>query len=153
MSKESNSGLYKIELNDMGDYIEISTADTGLFDGFVETYRQIAGAAKDLPRRYKEIEKVHVIPGHENKTVEKIRANVRFYEESAEKIDLVFGQGTLKKYFSEHYEKIPDFMPGTEYFIDFFEQMAPVLEKLFGRKVDKRDKADILSMSRYKLFS
>lgn len=149
MSEESKSGLYKIELNDMGDYIEISTADTGLFDRFVETYRQIVNAAKDLPRRYREIEKVRVIPGHENKTVEKIRANVRFYEESAEKIDLVFGQGTLKKYFREHYEKIPDFMPKTEYFIDFFEQMSPVLEKLFGRKVDERDKKAVKSMSQY----
>lgn len=149
MSKESKSGLYKIELNNMGDYIEISTADTGLFDRFVETYRQIVNAAKDLPRRYREIEKVRVIPGHENKTVEKIRANVRFYEESAEKIDLVFGQGTLKKYFREHYEKIPDFMPGTEYFIDFFEQMAPVLEKLFGRKVDERDRKAVKSMTQY----
>lgn len=149
MSKESNSRLYKIELNDMGDYIEISTADTGLFDRFVETYRQIVNAAKDLPRKYREIEKVRVIPGHENKTVEKIRANVRFYEESAEKIDLVFGQGTLKKYFREHYEKIPDFMPRTEYFIDFFEQMAPALEKLFVRKVDERDKKAVKSMSQY----
>lgn len=149
MSKESKSGLYKIELNDMGDYIEISIADTGLFDSFVETYRQIVSAAKELPRRYREIEKVRVIPGHENKTVEKIRANVRFYEESAEKIDLVFGQGTLKKYFREHYEKIPDFMPGTEYFIDFFEQMAPVLEKLFGRKVDERDRKAVKSMTQY----
>lgn len=149
MSKESNSGLYKIELNDMGDYIEISTADTGIFDRFAETYRQIVSAAKELPRRYREIEKVRVIPGHENKTVEKIVANVRFYEESAEKIDLVFGQGTLKKYFREHYEKIPDFMPGTEYFIDFFEQMAPVLEKLFGRKVDQRDKKAVKAMSQY----
>lgn len=149
MSKESNSGLYKIELNDMGDYIEISTADTGLFDRFAETYRHIVSAAKELPRRYREIEKVRVIPGHENKTVEKIRANVRFYEESAEKIDLVFGQGTLKKYFREHYEKILDFMPRTEYFIDFFEQMVPVLEKLFGRKVDERDKKAVKSMTQY----
>lgn len=149
MSKESNSGLYKIELNDMGDYIEISTADTVIFDRFVETYRQIVNAAKELPRRYREIEKVRVIPGHENKTVEKIRANVRFFEESAEKIDLVFGQGTLKKYFREHYEKIPDFMPGTECLIDFFEEMAPVLENLFGRKVDERDKKAVKSMTQY----
>lgn len=149
MSEDSKSGLYKIELNDMGDYIEISTADTVIFDRFVETYRQIVSAAKELPRRYREIEKVRVIPGHENKTVEKIRANVRFYEESAERIDLVFGHGTLKKYFREHYEKIPDFMPGTEYFIDFYEQMAPVLENLFGRKVDERDRKAVKSMSQY----
>lgn len=149
MSEESNSGLYKIELNNMGDYIEISTADTGIFDRFVETYRQIVSAVKELPRRYREIEKVRAIPGHENKTVEKIRVNVRFYEESAERIDLVFGQGTLKKYFREHYEKIPDFMPGTECLIDFFEEMASVLENLFGRKVDERDRKAVKSMTQY----
>lgn len=149
MSKESNAELYKIQLNNMGDYIEISTANTGLFDRFVETYKQIVDTAEDLPRRYKEIDKARVIPGHENKKVEKIRAKVRFCKESAEKIDCVFGQGTLQKYFREQYEKIPDFMAGTECFIDFFNQMAPVLEKLFGRKVDERDKSSIMSMSQY----
>lgn len=40
-------------------------------------------------------------------------------------------------------------MPGTEYFIDFFEQMVPVLEKLFGRKIDERDKKAVKSMTQY----
>lgn len=149
MSKERNLGLYKIELNNMGDYIEISTAYTGLFDSFVETYKQIADAAKALPEKYREIEAVHVIPGHENKTVEKIRANVKFCEESVEKIERVFGQGTLKKYFRDHYEKLPDFMPGTECFIDFFEQIAPVLERLFGRKINEGYKKRIKSMGQH----
>lgn len=149
MSKEGNLGLYKIELNNMGDYIEISTADTGLFDSFVETYKQIADAAKDLPGRYREIDKVRVIPGHENKTVEKIRVKVRFCEESAEKIECIFGQGTLKKYFRSLYEEIPDFMPGEECFIDFFEQIAPVLERLFERKISEGYKKRIRSMGQH----
>lgn len=149
MEKESGVGLFKIELNKWGDYIEIPTTDTGFFDRFVETYRQIVNAARELPGRYREIDEARVLTGHENKTVEKIRAKVRFCEEAAERIDSVFGQGTLKKYFREHYADIPDFMPGAECFIDFFEEMAPVLENLFGRKVYERDKADIMSMSQY----
>lgn len=149
MEKESGVGLFKIELNNQGDYIEIPTADTGFFDRFVETYRQIGNAARDLPGRYRETDEACALPRHESKTVEKIREKVRFCEESAERIDGVFGQGTLKKYFREQYENIPDFMPGAECFIDFFEQMAPVLEKLFGRKVDEQDKADIMSMPQY----
>lgn len=149
MEKESGVGLFKIELNNQGDYIEIPTTDTGVFDRFVETYRQIVNSARELSGRYREIDEARVLPGHENKTVEKIRANVRFYEESVEKIDHVFGQGTLKKYFREHYEKIPDFIPGTECFIDFFERMVPVLENLFGRKVDERDRKAVKSMSQY----
>lgn len=149
MSKKNDSRLFKIELNDKGDYIDISTADQELFDKFRETYKQIADAAKDLPRRYEEIDNVRVIPGHENKTVEKIRAKVRFWEEAAEKIDCIFGQGTLKKYFRSLYEEIPDFMPGTECFIDFYDQMVPALEKLFGCRVDDSEKARIRSMGKY----
>lgn len=149
MEKESGVGLFKIELNNWGDYIEIPKTDTGIFDRFMEVYRQIANAARELPGSYREIDEAHALPRHENKTAEKIRAKVRFCEEAAEKIDSVFGQGTLKKYFHEYYEDISDFMPGAECFIDFFEQMAPVLEKLFGRKVDEQDKADIMSIPRY----
>lgn len=149
MEKESDVGLFKIELNKWGDYIEIPTTDTGFFDRFVETYRQIVNAARELLGRYREIDEARVLPGHENKTVEKIRAKVRFCEEAAERVDSVFGQGTLRKYFREHYENIPDFMPYTECFIDFFERIAPVLEKLSGRKVEEQDKADVMSMPQY----
>ncbi|MDE7133016.1 MAG: hypothetical protein K2O65_14710 [Lachnospiraceae bacterium] len=149
MNKENNAKLYKIELNDMGDHIDISTGDTELFDRFRETYKQIADAAKDLPRRCEEIDKVRAIPGHENKIVEKIWINVRFCKESAEKIDDIFGQGTLKKYFRSLYEKIPDFVPEANCFIDFYDQMIPVLEKLFGRKVDDSEKERIRSMGKY----
>lgn len=105
MSKESKSGLYKIELNNMGDYIEISTADTGLFDRFVETYRQIVSAAKELPRRYREIEKVRVIPGHENKTVEKIRANVRFCEKRLKRLTSFLDREHLRNIFASTMRK------------------------------------------------
>ncbi|MBD5489279.1 MAG: hypothetical protein HDR13_10905 [Lachnospiraceae bacterium] len=149
MNKENNAKLYKVELNDMGDHIDISTGDTELFDRFRETYKQIAEAAKDLPRRYGEIDKVRTIPGHENKIVEKIRIKVRFCKESAEKIDGIFGQGTLRKYFSSLYEEIPDFVPETECFIDFYNQMIPVLEGLFGCRVDDSEKKRIRSMRKY----
>lgn len=152
MSKESNLGLYKIELNNMGDYIEISTLDTGLFDRFVETYKQIVNTAKDLPRKYKEIDKVCIIFGHENSIVEKIRIRVRFFEESAKKIDSIFSQDALKKYFRSLYEEIPDFMPETKCFIDFYDHMIPVLEELFGHIVDDSEKEYIRSMGRYVYF-
>lgn len=149
MNKENDAKLYKIELNNMRDYIDILTVDQELFDRFLETYRQIADAAKDLPRRYEEIDNVRVIPGHENKMIEKIRAKLRFCEESVEKIDSIFGQGTLKKYFRSFYEEIPDFVPFTKCFIDFYDQMVPVLEELFERRVDDCEKERIRYMGKY----
>ncbi|MBD5521229.1 MAG: hypothetical protein HDR03_08430 [Lachnospiraceae bacterium] len=149
MGKGTDAKLYKIELNDMGDHIDISTGDMELFDRFQETYKQIADAAKDIPRRCQEIDKVRVISGHGNKIVEKIMIKVRFYEESAEKIDNIFGQGTLKKYFNKLYKEVPDFMPGAECFIDFYDKMLPVLEELFGRRVDDSEKERIRSIGQY----
>lgn len=146
MGKKNNVKLYKVELNDRGDFIEISTADTELFDRFVETYIQISDAAKDLLLRRKEIDKDCTISGNREKNMRKIRANVRFCEESSEKIDCVFGQGTLRKYFRRLYEEVPYFLPGTECFIDFFKQMAPALECFFERKINEKDKAYIMSM-------
>lgn len=151
MNKENNAKLYKIELNNMGDYIDISTADTDLFDRFVAGYRQIADIAEDLPQKYKEIEQRYTRPCI-GKTVEIARTNVSFSKVAIKIIDDILGKGTIKKYFNKLYKEVTDFMPGTECFIDFYDNIAPVLEELFGRRVDDSEKERIRSMGQYIYF-
>lgn len=151
MNKENNAKLYKIELNNLGNYIDISTTDTGLFDRFVAGYRQIADMAEGLPQKYKEIKQRYEHPCVE-KTVEIARINVGFSEAAIKTIDDIFGKGTIKKYFGKLYKEIPDFMPGTECFIDFYDQMLPILEKLFDRRIDDSEKERIRSMGQYVYF-
>ena len=148
MDKEKDAKLIKIELNKRGDYIAVSTADTDLFDRFVMGYRQIVDMAAELPQKYKDIEQRYVKPCIE-KTVEIARVNVAFSNDAIEIIDNIFGKHTIKKYFRKLYKKVPDFLPGTECFIDFFNQMCPVWEELFGRRVDDSEKEHIRSMGQY----
>lgn len=152
MGKENDARLFKIELNDAGDHIDISTADTDLFDRFVAGYRQIADMAEGLPQKYKEIEQKYEKPCVE-KTVEIARTNVGFSEAAIKIIDDIFGESTIKKYFNKLYKELPDFLPGTECFIDFYDQMAPVLERLFERRVDESEKERIRSMGQYLSFN
>lgn len=151
MNKENDAKLYKIVLNGAGDYIDISTADADLFDRFEAGYRQIVDMEEGLPQKYKEINRIYKQPCTE-KTIEIVRANVGFREAAIRIIDDIFGEGTLKKYFNKLYKEVPDFMPGTECFIDFYNQMAPVLEKLFERRVDSSEKERIKSMGQYIYF-
>ena len=151
MNKGNNAKLYKIELNDMGDHIDISTADTDLFDRFEAGYRQIVDMAEGLPQKYKELEQRYEKPCVE-KTVEIARANVGFCEAGIRIIDDIFGEGTIKKYFNKLYKELPDFLPGTECFIDFYDHIAPVLEELLGRRVDESEKERVRSMGQYIYF-
>lgn len=151
MGKENDVRLFKIELNDAGDHIDISTADTDLFDRFVAGYRQIADMAEGLPQKYKEIEQKYEKPCVE-KTVEIAMTNFGFSEAAIKIIDDIFGESIIKKYFNKLYKELPDFLPGTECFIDFYDQMGPVLEKLFERRVDESEKERVRSMGQYIYF-
>lgn len=151
MGKENDAKLFKIELNETGDYIGISTADTDLFDRFVAGYGQIADMAEGLPQKYKEIEQRYVQSCVE-KTIEISKADVGFLEAAIKIIDDIFGKGTIKKYFNKLYKEVPNFMPRTECFIDFYYNMVPVLEELFGCRVDDSEKERIRSMGQYIYF-
>lgn len=151
MNKENNAELHKIELNNMGDYIDISTTDTDLFDYFVAGYLRIADMAEGLPQKYKEIKQRYERPCVE-KTVEIARANVGFSEAAIKIIDDTLGKDTIKKYFNKLYKEIPDFMPGTECFIDFYDNIAPILEELLRRRVGDSEKERIRSMGQYVYF-
>lgn len=151
MDKENNARIFKIELNKVGDYIDISTTDIELFDRFVAGYRQIADMAEGLSQKYKEIEQRYDRPCTE-KTVEIARVNVGFSEAAIKIVDDILGNDTIKKYFNKLYEEVTDFMPGAECFIDFYDQMLPILEKLFDRRVDNNEKERIRSMGQYIYF-
>ena len=145
------TGLIKIELNDKGDYITISTDDTTLFDRFIAGYLQIANEAERVLKEHKKIEKKYRgMKGHEIAKVTDIaRLDVAFSEKAIKIIDSIFGEGTLKKYFRKLYNAEPNFLPSAECFTDFFENIMPVMEKLFNRKINQNEKVRIGSMSKY----
>lgn len=152
--KVENSSVeaIKLVLNNKNEYIMISPDDTAMFDRFATGIRQIVGMADEMPKKLDEIEKQYKgKTDHQSRIEEAIalaRENVNFSREAVKIIDGIFGEGTIKKYFRNLYEEIPDFMPGSDCIIDFFEKITPPMEDIFNRKLDARDKLSKQRMNR-----
>lgn len=143
--------LIKIELNDEGDHIVISTGDNTFFDRFTAGFLQIADEAASLPGIYYGIKKKYgCMKGRSiDKIVDKAKVDAGFSEKAIKIIDNIFGKGTLKKYFRQLYEEIPDFLPDAECFADFFKKISPVMETLFNRKIGADERARIESIIKF----
>ena len=81
-----------------------------------------------------------------DKIVDKVRVDAEFSEKAIKIIDNIFGEGTLKKYFRNIYEEVPEFLLDAECIADFFKKISPVMETLFNRKMDAAEKARIESI-------
>lgn len=149
----NDSNLIKIDLNDMGDYVVISTDDEAFFDRFDSGYKNIVKQAEELDAKFTEIDKRY--EGKEDFwsrsecSTEKIRAKKELSEEIARVTDSIFGEETTKKLFRNIYEEIPDFVPSADCFITFFEQVAPEIGEVFGKTIDARSKTSRERMAKY----
>ncbi len=149
----NDSNLTRIELNDMGDYVVLSTDDETFFEQFDSGYKRIVKQAEELETKFAEIDKKY--DGKEDfwskseQTTEKIREKKKLSEEIARVTDSIFGEGTTRKLFRNIYEEIPDFVPSADCFIVFFEQVAPEMGEIFGKTIEGRNKASRERMAKY----
>lgn len=152
--KKSDASIIKIELNNQGDYAAVSTDDPTLFDRFAAGCKKIAELAEAIPAKLGEIEKQYEgksdFSSIMEKTVSMSRVNVGFSKEAVGIVDSILGEGTIKKYFRSIYEEIPDFLPDADCFIAFLEELTPVMEKLFGRKMERQQKVSKARMEKYR---
>ena len=145
--------MLKVELNGAGDYIVISADNPLFFDSFVSGCRHIFSLVDAIPAKMDEIEGKY--KGKEDfasimdKTAEMSAVNVGFSTEAAKTIDGIFGDGTTRKYFREIYEEIPDFLPDADCIMDFFDQITPVMEGIFKRKVERQQEESRARMAKY----
>jgi hypothetical protein len=148
-----STNLTKVELNDHGDYITVSVDNPTFFDDFAIGYKKISDLADSISVKLEEIEKKYEgredISTDMDKALEISKINVNFSKEAVATIDKIFGTDTIKKYFRNIYEEIPNFLPDTDCIIDFFEQITPVIEKLFDRKIERQKKASKQRMAKY----
>ena len=80
---------------------------------------------------------------------EKIAVRREFSEKATAIMDGVFGEGTTRKYFGDIYAVIPDFCPDLECFLDFWDSLIPVIERLSDHKVKLEKLASKQRMSKY----
>lgn len=145
--------ITRIELNENGEYASVSTDDPTLFDRFASGYKKIIEIAEAVPAKLDEIEKKYGeskdFDSTINKTLEMSHINVDFSKEAVNIVDGIFGSDTIKKYFRNCYEEIPDFVPDVECFVDFLEKVTPLMEKLFNRKIEDQNKRSKERMAKY----
>ncbi len=132
----------KISLNSKGDYIAVIADDPKCFARFAAGFKQVADMAERAKENIAAIEeKYRDRQGFEadvEKVLEMSKESVRFSEEAERAVDFIFGEGTLRKYFSDIYEEIPDFTPDADSILDFFDQIMPIMEGIFKRKTGTR---------------
>ncbi len=149
----TNLETEEIKINQHGDKIYISAGDSALFDRFVNCFDFIIKESKENESKIFEIENKHEgkdgVEDEIEMIVEMSRVNVGFSNKAVEQIDGIFGEGTVRKYFRDHYEKIPSFLPGVDCFMEFLEQISPVMEKIFERTVKNRELASKARMAKY----
>ncbi len=153
-SLETGLSVEEITINKHGDKIFVSAEDATLFDRFVKCFDFIIKQSKKRAAEVEEIEKKYSgkdsIEDKIEMTVEMSRVNVEFSNEATNMIDGIFGEGTIRKYFRDHYEKIPSFLPGVDCFMEFLDKISPVMEEVFGKTIKGREEASKARMAKYK---
>lgn len=143
ISRSLKNESVKIYLNEDNDYIVLNPSDAKFMDKFAaflrwldeldaETTERAAEAEKRFEGREiygKDAEGNEVIDTEQVSELASIQLNT--YERVVEHIDTLFGDGTIRKYFKELYEEIPDFVPNQDCINDFITQISPALEHVY----------------------
>lgn len=140
-SIRTKSNAMKVELNDRKDYIAIHPDNANLPRDFANGREKMLALVEDFPKRIEAINKEYEGRDDEKSTDEKEK---KIYEERAslaehfvESIDGIFGEGTIRKYFADNYEQVHNFLPGENCVIDFFNEITPVIEQIFGKYIKR----------------
>ncbi len=138
--KKVNTGLFKIELNSRGEYVEVSIYNTVFFDRFAAGVRYILSLSEKIQKKLRRIERKYKNRQDADGLAEAVRKKIGiktdFSNEAIKVIDGIFGEGTIKKYFHDLYERDLDFLPDEECFADFFEQITPVMKMLSDMRAE-----------------
>lgn len=138
MKAENRVWLMDVEFCN-GEKITVSGNDISIIERFEAAGEELEVLADDMEKRETE----------EKTAKEKIAERREFSEKAAEIMDGVFGEGTTRKYFGDVYEAIPDFCPDVECFMDFWDSLIPVIEKLSDHKVKLEKLASKQRMDKY----
>lgn len=138
MKAENHVWLMDVEFCN-GEKITVSGNDISIIERFEAAGEELEALADVMEKREAE----------EKTAKEKIAERREFSEKAAEIMDGVFGEGTTRKYFGDVYEAIPDFCPDVECFMDFWDSLIPVIERLSDHKVKLEKLASKQRMAKY----
>lgn len=146
IGKKISGQLQKVELNEFGDFILINPNDVAFpkaFGAFIrwieEKEAELGKTASELENKYKGIPMIsHDESGDVKIDSEQfslyMQIKTELYTECCQRIDEIFGQDALKKYFRVFYEVNPDFIPDEDCIMDFVDEISLVLESIYQER-------------------
>lgn len=137
---ENRVQLTKVYLGGGDDYITLSGNDVSIFGRFVAAGEQLKEIAEKAGEKGTDAAK---------NIREELAEREEFSARAAEIMDGVFGEGVTKKFFADAYAVIPGFVPDVECFMDFWDSLIPVMERLSEHKI-KLEKLSKERMAKYK---
>lgn len=138
MVAENHVWLMDVEFSN-GEKITVSGNDISIIERFEAAGEELQKLADEMDKN----------DSDEKSFKEKVALRRGFSEKSAGIMDGVFGEGTTRKYFGDIYEAIPDFCPDLECFLDYWNSLIPVIERLSDHKVKLEKLASKQRMAKY----
>lgn len=124
-----------------GDYIVVSGNDISIIDRFIEAGNELEKLVDNMEKKESEV--------GEKDYKKEAEVHKEFSEKAAQIMDGVFGEGTTRKFFGDVYAVIPGFQPDVECFMDFWDSLIPVAERLSEHKIKLEKLASKQRMAKY----
>lgn len=138
---ENRVQLTKVYMGGSEDHIVISGNDISVIDRFLSAGEELEELAAELEKKEAKRD--------EKDYKKELEERKYFSEKAGEIMDGVFGNGTTRKFFGDVYEVIPNFQPDLECFMDFWDSLIPVIERLSEHKIKLEKLASRQRMSKY----
>lgn len=144
--------LQKVYVNEYDDFILINPGDHSFFSKFAEFLSWIDEEGAELNRIAEEAGKKYqgremISEDEDGNTeidteqfLELAEVRLSACKKCNDRVDALFGQDTLKKYFRVSYEVNPDFVPDLDCIFDFIEEITPALEQIYNQRADRISK-------------
>ena len=133
--------LTKVYVGGGDDYIVVSGNDISIIDRFLAAGEELEILSEELDKKESNI--------GEDDHKKEMEIRLEFSKKAAKIMDDVFGDGTTRKFFGDVYDVIPNFQPDAECFIDFWDSLIPVIERLSEHKVKLEKMASKQRMAKY----
>lgn len=133
--------LTKVYVGGGDDFIVVSGNDISIIDRFLAAGEELETLAGELDKKESEV--------GDSDYKKEMEIRKEFSEKATEIMDNVFGEGTTRKFFGDVYAVIPNFQPDAECFIDFWDSLIPVIERLSEHKIKLEKLASKQRMAKY----
>lgn len=141
MRIENRVQLTKVYVGGGDDFIVVSGNDISIIDRFLAAGDELEALAAELDKKESDV--------GENDYKKEMEIRKEFSEKATAIMDGVFGDGTTRKFFGDVHSVIPNFQPDAECFIDFWDSLIPVIERLSEHKIKLEKMASKQRMAKY----